>query len=76
MEINLPTQVEQQKIVNELEKVTELIALRKEQLAKLDKLVKSRFIELFGDGHDGKTQLKMLGSICKFQQGTQIPVEA
>ena len=49
MEINLPTQVEQQKIVNELEKVTELIALRKEQLAKLDQLVKSRFIELFGD---------------------------
>ena len=52
MEINLPTQVEQQKIVNELEKVTELIALRKEQLAKLDRLVKSRFIELFGDPVD------------------------
>ena len=41
--------MEQQKaIASVLDKVTELIALRKEQLAKLDQLVKSRFIELFG----------------------------
>ncbi|MBQ5866962.1 MAG: restriction endonuclease subunit S [Oscillospiraceae bacterium] len=39
----------QQWVVSKLDKVTELIALRKEQLAKLDQLVKSRFIELFGD---------------------------
>ena len=38
----------QQQIVARLDKITELIALRKEQLAKLDELVKSRFIELFG----------------------------
>ena len=62
-------------VVASFDKVSELIVRRKEQLAKLDQLVKSRFIELFGDGHDGETQLKMLGSICKFQQGTQIPVE-
>ena len=36
-------------IVEKLDKVENLIALRKEQLAKLDQLVKSRFIELFGD---------------------------
>ena len=36
-------------MVGTLDKVSELIALRKEQLAKLDRLVKSRFIELFGD---------------------------
>ena len=40
---------EQYAIVGNLDKVNELIALRKEQLAKLDQLVKSRFIELFGD---------------------------
>ena len=39
----------QQLVVSKLDKVSELIALRKEQLAKLDQLVKSRFIELFGD---------------------------
>lgn len=62
-------------IVAKLDKVTALIAVRKQQLAKLDELVKSRFVELFGDGSDGKTPVKMLGSICKFQQGTQIPFE-
>ena len=47
--IPLPNVDEQQKIVDTLDKISELIALRKEQLAKLDQLVKSRFIELFGD---------------------------
>ena len=39
---------QQKKIASVLDKVTELIALRKEQLAKLEQLVKSQFIELFG----------------------------
>ena len=69
MEINLQTQVEQQKIVNELEKVTELIALRKEQLAKLDRLVKSRFIELFGDPKYNKTNLVKIGEIGVLTSG-------
>ena len=47
--VPVPTMEEQLSIVSALDKVTELIALRKEQLAKLDRLVKSRFIELFGD---------------------------
>ena len=38
---------EQRKIVKQLDAVSELLALRKQQLAKLDALVKSRFIELF-----------------------------
>ncbi len=45
----LPPMEEQQDIVSALDKVTELLALRKEQIAKLDQLVKSRFIELFCD---------------------------
>lgn len=47
--IPIPKIEKQRDIVRGLDKVTELIALRKEQLAKLDQLVKSRFIELFGD---------------------------
>ena len=45
----LPSIEKQKEIASVLDKATELIALRKEQLAKLDQLVKSRFIELFGD---------------------------
>ena len=40
---------EQQEIVDNLDKVSTLISLRKQQLSKLDELVKSRFIEMFGD---------------------------
>lgn len=39
---------EQQCIVDSLDKVSNLISLRKRQLSKLDELVKSRFIEMFG----------------------------
>ena len=39
---------EQNSIVTQFEKIDTLICLRKQQLSKLDELVKSRFIELFG----------------------------
>ena len=39
----------QKRIAAILDKATELIALRKQQIQKLDLLVKSRFIEIFGD---------------------------
>lgn len=58
-----------------LDSIQNIINSRLAELEKLDSLVKARFVEMFGDGRDGKTPIKMLGSICKFQQGTQIPVE-
>ena len=45
----LPKIEEQKQIANELNMVSDLISLRKQQLSKLDELVKSRFIELFGN---------------------------
>ena len=48
-EIPIPSIAEQVKVVENVGKVKELIALRKEQLAKLDQLVKARFVEMFGD---------------------------
>ncbi|WP_279059864.1 restriction endonuclease subunit S [Bilophila wadsworthia] len=47
-QIPLPSLSEQKRIADILDKATELIALRKQQLEKLDLLVKSRFIEMFG----------------------------
>lgn len=40
---------EQRQIVFFLDKLSEVISLRKEQLSKLDELVKARFVEMFGD---------------------------
>ena len=45
---------EQQKIISGLNEVDGLISLRKQQLAKLDELVKSRFIEMFGNVRDNE----------------------
>ena len=49
MIIPLRSMPEQKRIVVLLKKVDELISLRKKQLQKLDDLVKSRFVEMFGD---------------------------
>lgn len=49
IEIDLPTLEEQKKVVDVLDKVTNLVELRQQQLAKLDELVKARFVEMFGD---------------------------
>lgn len=49
VEIPLPNLEKQKQIVELLDKVTRLIFLRKQQLAKLDELVKARFVEMFGD---------------------------
>ena len=43
------SEAEQKQISTTLSRVTELIFLRKQQLAKLDELVKARFVEMFGD---------------------------
>lgn len=47
--IPLPSLEEQRHIAAVLDKVSELISKRKAQLDKLDELVKSRFVEMFGD---------------------------
>ena len=49
IEVFVPTLVEQIEIAERLDKVDALISQRQHQLSKLDELVKSRFIELFGD---------------------------
>ena len=47
--IDLPELNIQNKVVNTLDRINYLVLFRKQQLSKLDQLVKSRFIEMFGD---------------------------
>lgn len=49
IEIPLPPLSTQRRIAAVLDKVSALIAKRRQQLDKLDELVKSRFVEMFGD---------------------------
>lgn len=49
IEITLPSLEIQEKIVNKLLKIEEVIQARQQQLQKMDELVKARFVEMFGD---------------------------
>lgn len=49
LEVPLLPVGEQKQIACNLNKIDKLISLRKQQLAKLDELVKARFVEMFGE---------------------------
>lgn len=70
--INLPSVEEQKDIAEKLDEVDSLINIQQRQLAKLDELVKSRFIELFGDTilNPFGWEKDLLGTVCDVRDGT------
>ena len=71
IEVPLPLIDEQHRIAAVLDKVSGLIAKRRAQLAKLDELVKVRFVEMFGDPINNTKGLPTtpLGEICYLKAG-------
>ncbi len=73
-EVDIPeySEEEQEDIVLKLDKISHLIALRKRQLSKLDELVKSRFVEMFGDlvTNNKNWSFAPLGNVCDVRDGT------
>ena len=61
--VNVPSLDEQRKLAAKLDCIENMAAKRREQLVYLEQLVKSRFIELFGDGCDGRFPMKTLPQI-------------
>ena len=72
-EIPMLTIEQQTVIANILNNVSEQILLRKQQLAKLDELVKSRFVEMFGDPMTNPKGFPCytVGDVIIFQGGSQ-----
>ena len=68
VEIPLPSLDDQRKIAAALDKVRDLIAKRRQQLDKLDEMVKAHFVEMFGDC---KTNPKNW-SICNLEDIAQV----
>lgn len=70
-EFILPSINEQHKIAAVLDKVSDLIAKRRQQLDKLDLLVKARFVEMFGDTNLNNKgwDIKPLGELCTIVRG-------
>lgn len=66
--------LEQKKIVEILDKAQQLIDKRKEQIEALDELVKSQFIEMFGNviTNSKGWRTELLGNICDLKAGKNI----
>lgn len=69
--LHLPSLEEQRKIAAVLDKVSGLIAKRRQQLDKLDEIVKAKFVEMFGDpvGNPMGWEKIALGKRCDIVTG-------
>lgn len=67
LELDIPELTKQDKIADTLSRLERVIEARKEELEKLDELIKARFVELFGDLANPKCQWKKekLVDACK-----------
>ena len=67
LELDVPELTKQDKIADTLSRLERVIEARKEELEKLDELIKARFVELFGDLANPKCQWKKekLVDACK-----------
>lgn len=70
--IPLPPKSTQLAIVSELDKINELIRLKKEQLKDYDNLAQSIFYEMFGDPVENEKgwEVKKLGEVCTIERGS------
>jgi len=71
LQIPMPPIAIQHKITSVLDHASALIEKRKVQIAKLDLLVKSQFIDMFGDpvANPMGWEIKTVGDVCHFQGG-------
>lgn len=71
IEIDIPNLEKQKEVVAVLTKIDYLISTRKQQVLKLDELIKSRFIELFGNINlnDKNWAIEPLGNLCEISRG-------
>lgn len=71
--IELPAITDQKHIIAVLNKTAAIIEKRKQQLAKLDELVKSQFVEMFGDPENNQKGFPVyrMDEVVKFVGGAQ-----
>ena len=73
-EIPFPPKSTQLSIVSELDKINELIRLKKEQLKDYDNLAQSIFYEMFGDPVENEKgwEVKELGQLCEVTSSKRV----
>ena len=77
VQMPLPPLSVQQSIVAELDKINELIGLKKSQLSDLDSLAQSIFHEMFGDPVENEKgwEVKRLGDLCEISSAKRVFIE-
>lgn len=69
--------IKQEKITKVLDKISIIIDKRKQELIKLDNLIQSRFVEMFGDpirNTQNRPTTKLI-NVVKMQRGFDLPVQ-
>lgn len=76
-DIPLPPKSTQLAIVSELDKINELIRLKKEQLKDFDNLAQSLFYEMFGDPVENEKgwEVKKLGEVCEVTSAKRVFID-
>ena len=72
LKIQVMPEREQEAVSDTLDKVNRIIQLADSQVARLDQLIKSRFVEMFGDlvKNDKGWSFSPLGKVCDVRDGT------
>ena len=71
IKIDVPSLLEQEQIVEVLDKLQKIIEIRSNELSTLDELIKARFVEMFGDPRSNPFSFDewMLKDTCKVVTG-------
>ncbi len=65
LEIPYREKKEQIKIANKLDKITEILKIRKQQIKQFDEIIKSQFVEMF----ENEKNEEILNNVCEFING-------
>ena len=75
LEIPVPNLEHQLKIENKISMVKRIINMKKEEVKKLDEIIESQFVEMFGDPLTSNNYERVtLDKLTKVNQGLQIPI--
>lgn len=74
---NLIDLKEQKNIVDKMNIIEEIIDIRKKQIEELNQLIKSQFVEMFGDPflNDKNWKTSTIGECCTLKSGNSLPAE-
>lgn len=75
IKINYVEKAQQERITSQLDSLSSLVETQKKQLTLLEELIKSRFIEMFGDPihNTKKLQTNKVNNIVTLQRGYDLP---